>query len=102
MDLAARVDVHCARVDVNFQTVTVTYFCQPFFFLFLIPINVKVLLILHTNFSQVYQAIFGEMAFNARVDVNFFRVDVNFQTAIVTKFCYRFFSSPEPKAPGSL
>ena len=37
MDLNARVKVNFARVDVNFQTVTVTYFC--FNFLNLIPIN---------------------------------------------------------------
>ena len=34
MDLNARVNVHFARVDVNFQTVTVTLFCYNFFFHF--------------------------------------------------------------------
>ena len=34
---------------------------------------------------------FGEMDLNARVDVNFSRVDVNIQTAIVTLFRSRFF-----------
>ena len=31
------------------------------------------------------------MDLNARVNVNFFRVAINFQTAIVTLFSYRFF-----------
>ena len=31
------------------------------------------------------------MDLNARVDVNFIRVDINFQTVIVTQLCYRFF-----------
>ena len=30
------------------------------------------------------------MDLNARVNVNFARVDVNFQTVTVTKFCYNF------------
>ena len=34
MDLNARVDVNIARVDMNFQTVTVTYFPYRFFFHF--------------------------------------------------------------------
>ena len=34
---------------------------------------------------------FGERDLNAWVDVNFVRVDVNFQTAIVTKVRYTFF-----------
>ena len=32
------------------------------------------------------------MDLNARVNLNFARVDVNFQTVIVTLFCYIFFS----------
>ena len=32
------------------------------------------------------------MDLNARVDVNFARFDVNFQTVTVTSFCYNFFS----------
>ena len=31
MDLNARVDMRFARVDVNFQTITVTIFCYNFF-----------------------------------------------------------------------
>ena len=81
MDLNARADVNFARVDVNFQTVTVTYF---FFFFILIPINIKALLILHTKFQPNIPSHFGEMDLNAPVNVNFFRVGVNFQTAIVT------------------
>ena len=83
MDLNARVDVYFARVDMNFQTVTATLFLTNFFFS-LIPINIKVLLILHTKFQPNIPSHFGEMDFNALVDVNFFRVDVYFQTAIVT------------------
>ena len=83
MDLYARVNVTFARVDVNFQTVTVTYFCYIFFFI-LIPNNIKVLLILHTKFQPNIPRHFVERDLNAWVDVNFFRVAVNFQTAIVT------------------
>ena len=50
MDLNARVDINFARVDVNFQTVTETYFRYRFFFYFDI-INIKVLLVLHTKFQ---------------------------------------------------
>ena len=39
---------------------------------------------LHTKFQPNIPSHFGEMDLNARVDVNFFRVDINFQTAIVT------------------
>ena len=83
MALNTRVNVNFARVDINFQTVTVTYFCYNFFFI-LIPINNKVLLILHTKFQPNIPSHFGERDLNAWVDVNFFRVDVYFQTAIVT------------------
>ena len=82
MDLNARADINFARVDVNFQPATVTQFCYLFFFSFqstprfhLYPIQ---------NFSQIYQSYFGEMDLNARVDVIFFRVNVNFQTVTVT------------------
>ena len=44
----------------------------------------KFLLILHTKFQPNIPSHFGERDLNAWVDVNFFRVDVNFQTAIVT------------------
>ena len=50
----------------------------------LTPINIKVLLIFHTKFQPNISCHFGEMDLNAWVDVNFFRVDINFQTAIVT------------------
>ena len=83
MHLNARVDVNFARVDVNFKTVTVTLFCIQIFFI-LTPINIKVLLIFHTKFQPNISCHFGEMDLNAWVDVNFFRVDINFQTAIVT------------------
>ena len=78
MDLNARFDVNFARVEVNFQTVTVTQFCKQIFFI-LIPINIKVLLILHTEFQPNIPSHFGEMDLNVWIDVNFFRVDVNFQ-----------------------
>ena len=80
--LKCQADVNFARVDVNFQKVTVTKFCEYFFIL--IPINIKVLLIFHTNFQPNIPSHLGEMDLNAWVDVNLFRVDVNFQTAIVT------------------
>ena len=67
----------------NFKIVTVTYFCKHFVFI-LIPVNIKVLLIFHTKFQPDIPNHFGEMDLNARVNVNIFRVDVNFQTAIVT------------------
>ena len=83
MDLNARVNVTFARVDVNFQTVTVTYFCYIFFFI-LIPINIKVLLILQTKFQPNITRHFRERELNAWVDVIFFRADVTFQTVIMT------------------
>ena len=83
VDLNVKVNINFTRVDVNFQTVTVSQFCHNFFFI-LIPINIKVLLILHTKFQPNIPSHFGERDLNVWVDVNFFRVDVNFQTAIVT------------------
>ena len=77
MDLNARVNINFARVDVHFQTVTVTFFI-------LISINIKVLLKLHTKFQPNIPSHFGERDLNAWVDVNYFRLHVNFQTAIVT------------------
>ena len=55
MDLNARANVNVARVDVNFQTVTVTLFCCNSFFI-LIPINIRSYLYSMQNFSQVYLA----------------------------------------------
>ena len=82
MDLNARVDVNFARDDVvsngHCDLILLT------FFFILIPINIKVLLILHTKFQPNILTHFGEMDLNARVDISFFRVDVNFQTATVT------------------
>ena len=84
MDLNARVNVNFARVDLNFQTVTVTDLTLlPTLFIF-ISINIKVLLMLDIKFQPNILSYFGEMDLNARVDVNLFRVDVNFQTAIGT------------------
>ena len=60
MDLNARVDVNFARVDENFQMVTVTLFYYNFFFI-LILISIKVLLILHTKFQPNIPSHFGEM-----------------------------------------
>ena len=76
MDLNARIDVNFARVHVKFQMFTVTSFCHIFFF-FLIPINIKVLLILKTKFQPNIPSHFGELDLNAMVDGNF-------QMAIVT------------------
>ena len=81
MDLNARFNVNFARVDENFQTVTVALFCFNFFFI-LIPINIKVIVTPHTKFQPNIPSHVGERDLNAWVD--FFRVDVNFQTAIVT------------------
>ena len=43
--------------------------------------SIKVLLILHTKFQPNIPSHFGERDLNAWVDVNFFRVDVNFQNS---------------------
>ena len=72
MDLNASVDVNFARVNVNFQTVTVTLFCYNSVFI-LIPINIQVLLILHAKFQPNIPYLFGEMHLNARVNVNVFK-----------------------------
>ena len=66
-----------ARVDVHFQTVTVTSICHNFFFI-LIPISSKVLLLLHTKFQPNIPCHFGEMDLHAWVDVIFFRVEGKF------------------------
>ena len=79
-----------ARVDVHFQTVTVTSICHNFFFI-LIPISSKVLLILHTKFQPNIPCHFGEMDLHAWYDVIFLGSRENFQTAIVTLFRYRLF-----------
>ena len=50
----------------------------------LISIKTKVILILHTKFQPNIRSHFGEMDLNSRVDVNCFRVGVNFQTVIET------------------
>ena len=71
MDLNARVNGNFARVDVNFQTVTVTLFYYQSFFI-LISINIKVLLILHTKYQPNIHSRFGEMVLNALVDVIFY------------------------------
>ena len=82
MDLNARFYVNFARVYVNFQhelwANSITFFSIS------IPINIKVLLILKTKFQPNIKSHLGEMDFNVRVDVKKIRVDVNFQTAIVT------------------
>ena len=82
MDLYARVDVNFARVDVNFQNGHCDLILLQSFFI-LISINIKVL-IFHTKFQPNIPGHFGEMDLNVWVDVIFLRVDVNFQTAIVT------------------
>ena len=56
MDLNARVNVTFDRVDVNFQTVTVTLFCY-IFFSFLYQSTLRSYLYSIQNFSQIYQAI---------------------------------------------
>ena len=91
MDLYARVDVNFARVDVKinlkesfksrkyirnetngpFSNVHCDLILSHFFFI-LIPINIKVLLR------------FGDMDLKCLNRRKLFRVDVNFQTAIVT------------------
>ena len=79
MLLNARVHKYFARIDVNFQMVTVTQLCNRFFFI-LILLNIRVPLILRTKF----QPNIAEIDLNARVDVNFVRVNVNFQTVMIT------------------
>ena len=57
MDLNVRVDVNFARVDVNFSD---SHSVNIFFFI-LIPIDIKVLLIRHTNFSLIYLAMLEKL-----------------------------------------
>ena len=83
MDLNAGIDINFARVHVNFSNGHCDLILLPIFFI-LITIKIKVLLISHTKFQPNILSQFGEMDLNARVNVNFFRVAVNFQTAIVT------------------
>ena len=83
MDLNARVNVHFARVDVNFQTVSVTFFCYNFYS-FSYELTSRVQLTLHTKSPPNILSHVGEMDLNVRVDVNCFKVDVNFQTVILT------------------
>ena len=89
MDLDARVDGSFARVDVNFQSVTVTYFCYVYiyFFHFDISVNTKVPLILHIKIQPNIPSHFGLKCQGRR---NFFRVDVNFRTVIVTEYSHRY------------
>ena len=51
-----------------------------------------VLLILQTKFQPNIPSHYGERDLNAWVDVNSFRVDVNFQTATVINYATDFFS----------
>ena len=83
MDLTTRVDVNIFRVDVNFSNGHCALIPLQIFFI-LIKIDIKVLLMLHTKFQPNIPSHFGEMDLNAWVDVNFLRVDVNVQTAILT------------------
>ena len=53
-------------------------------FFILIILKIKMQLILDTKFQPSIPIHFGEMDLNARVDVNFFMVDVNFHMAIIT------------------
>ena len=56
MDLNARVNVTFARVDVNFQTVTVTLICYKFYSVWYQSISRSYLYSIQ-NFSQIYIAI---------------------------------------------
>ena len=82
MDLNASVDVNFARVDVNFLNGHCDLILLQSFFI-LISINIKVL-IFHAKFQPNIPRYFGEMGLNVWVDVIFLRVNVNFQTAILT------------------
>ena len=85
MALNASFDVNFARVDVNFQTVT-------FLFHFDTCISQhKLPLILHTKIQPNIPSHFVEIDLNARLDLNGFRVNVNFQTVIVTYYASAFF-----------
>ena len=83
-------DINFARVDVNFQMFTVTQFCYNFFSI-LIPINIKVLLIVKTEFQPKIPSHVGEMGLNARFFISFILGCHKFSKAIVTQFHYRFF-----------
>ena len=82
MDLNAKVDVNFAMVEVNFQTVAVTYFCYNCFCFFLYqssssPTNTPY------KISAKYTKPFWRNGLKYPSQRHFFRVDVNFQTAIV-------------------
>ena len=79
MDLNAKVNVNFAKFSNGHCDLILL---QIFFIL--ISINTKVPLILHTKFQPNIPSHFGEIDINARNDVNFFQVDVNIQTVIVT------------------
>ena len=82
MDLNTGIDVNFARVVVNFQMIPMTYFCN----IFLIYINIKVPLILHTKFQPNIPSHFREMDLNARVDVNYQMVIVTLITLQISFF----------------
>ena len=65
MELNARVNVKFARGDINFQTVTDLVLL--YFFFILIPMNIKVLLILHTKFQLNIPSHFGERDFQTTI-----------------------------------
>ena len=71
MDINAGVYVNFARVDVNFQTNTVSDLILLYIFFIFMSINIKVLLILHTKFQPNILSHFGERDLNAWVDVKF-------------------------------
>ena len=70
MDLNARVNVNCAWVDVNFSNGHCVLILLPIFIIS-IPINITVLLILHTKFQTNIPSQFGEMDLNSRVAIIF-------------------------------
>ena len=72
MNLNARVDVSFARVDVKFQTVTVTQFCYTFCFI-LISVNNNIPLVLLKKIQPNIPSHFGEMHLNIIVDVNIYK-----------------------------
>ena len=80
MDLNAKVKVNVARVDVNFQTVTMTYSVNFFHFdtnQHQGPTNTPY------KVSAKYTEPFWRNELKSPGRRKFFRVDVNFQTAIV-------------------
>ena len=62
MDSNHRVVVYFARVDINLQTITLTIFCNRFFFFILISLNTKVPQILHIKFHPYILSRSGENA----------------------------------------